>query len=78
VAVLARWRWWTSVPFSPGFWSFSFPVAAFASVVVEAVRRGGWPTEVAFGAVLIASALIAYLAVRTLVLLLRGRLLPPG
>lgn len=78
VAVLARWRWWTNVPFSAGFWSFSFPIAAFASVVVEAVRRGGWPMEVAYGAVLAASAVIGYLAVRTLALLFRGRLLPPG
>lgn len=78
VAVLARWRWWTGVPFSAGFWSFSFPLAALAAVVVEAVRRGGWPVEVAYGAVLIASAVIAYLAARTLLLLVRGRLLPPG
>ena len=78
IAVLARWRWWTNVPFSAGFWSFSFPIAAFASVVVEAVRRGGWPMEVAYGAVLVASVVIGYLAVRTLTLLFRGRLLPPG
>ena len=78
IAVLARWRWWTNVPFSVGFWSFSFPIAAFASVVVEAVRRGGWPMEVAYGAVLVATAVIGYLAVRTVVLLVRGRLLPPG
>ena len=77
-AVLARWRWWTNVPFSAGFWSFSFPIAAFASVVVETMRRGGWPMEVAYGAVLAASAVIGYLAVRTLMLLFRGRLLPPG
>ena len=78
IAVLARWRWWTNVPFSAGFWSFSFPIAAFASVVAEAVLRGGWPFEVAYGAVLIASALIAYLTVRTTSLLVRGHLLPPG
>lgn len=78
VAVLARWRWWTDVPFSAGFWSFSFPIAAFASVVVEAVRRGGWPVEVAYGAVVVATVIIGYLAVRTLALLFRGRLLPPG
>ena len=78
IAVLARWRWWTNVPFSAGFWSFSFPVAAFASVVVDAVRRGGWPTPVAYGAVIVASMLIVYLAVRTIALLLRGRLLPPA
>ena len=78
IAVLARWRWWTSVPFSAGFWSFSFPIAAFAAVVVEVVRRGSWPIAVAYAAVLAATAVIAYLAVRTLALLYRGRLLPPG
>ena len=78
IAVLARWRWWTAVPFSAGFWSFSFPIAAFASVIVEAVRRGGWPLAVAYGAVLVATALIGYLAARTLALLARGRLLPPA
>ena len=78
LAVLARWRWWTNVPFSAGFWSFSFPIAAFASVVVETVSRSGWPMEVAYGAVLAATAVIGYLTVRTLALLFRGRLLPPG
>jgi tellurite resistance protein len=77
IAVLTRWRWWTDVPFSVGFWSFSFPVAALAGAVVEAVRRGGWPTGVAWIAVAAASAIILFLAVRTLWLLLRGRLLPP-
>jgi tellurite resistance protein len=75
-AVLTRWRWWTAVPFSAGFWSFSFPLAALASAAVDAVTRGGWPTAVAVWAALIASAVIAFLAVRTLVLLVRGKLLP--
>ena len=78
IAVLTRWRWWTDVPFSVGFWSFSFPVAALAAAVVEAVRRGGWPTWVAWTAVTVASAVIGFLAVRTLWLLARGRLLPPS
>ncbi|MBF7728903.1 hypothetical protein [Pseudomonas sp. N040] len=76
VAVLTRWQWWSSTPFSFSFWSFSFPLAALASAVVEAVRRGGWPSEVALAAVLLASLVIAYLLVRTLLLLLRGQLLP--
>lgn len=76
VAVLTRWHWWTSTPFTFGFWSFSFPLAALASVTIEAVRRGGWPSEVALTAVLLVSLIIAYLAVRTLLLLLRGQLLP--
>ena len=76
-AVLTRWRYWTEVPFSVGFWSFSFPLAAMAGATVEAVRRGGWPTQVALGAVVIASAVIAFLAARTCLLLVRGRLLAP-
>ncbi|MDO8179568.1 MAG: hypothetical protein Q7T62_15110 [Undibacterium sp.] len=77
-AVLTRWKWWTETPFSASFWSFSFPVATLASCIAEAVRRGGWPAEVAFGAVLLASLLVAFLAVRTLILLFQGRLLPPA
>jgi tellurite resistance protein len=74
-AVLTRWRWWTQTPFSFSFWSFSFPLAALASSIAEAVRRGGWPPEVALAAVLLASALVLFLALRTLILLLQGRLL---
>jgi tellurite resistance protein len=66
------------VPFSVGFWSFSFPLTALAGAAVEAVRRAGWPPGMALGAVLVASAVIAFLSVRTLVLLLRGRFIPPG
>ncbi len=76
LAVLARWHWWTAAPFSAGFWSFSFPMAAIASVTVESVQRGGWPAFPAWAAVLVASAVIAYLALRTLALLRQGRLLP--
>jgi tellurite resistance protein len=76
-AVLTRWRWWTEVPFSVGFWSFSFPLAALAAAAVEAVHRAGWPAGMAQGAVLLASAVIAFLAVRTIGLLLQRRLLPP-
>jgi tellurite resistance protein len=76
VAVLTRWHWWTSSPFTFSFWSFSFPLAALASVTIEVVRRGDWPDEVALAAVVLVSLIIAYLAVRTLLLLLRGQLLP--
>lgn len=77
LAVLTRWRYWSAAPFSTGFWSFSFPLAAMAGAIVEAVRRGDWPPLVALVAVLVASAVIAFLAVRTLLLLARGKLLPP-
>ena len=76
LAVLSRWRSWTAVPFSVDFWSFSFPLAVLASAIVEAVRRGNWPPEVALAAVLTTSLLVAFLAVRTLHLLASGRLLP--
>ena len=76
LAVLSRWRSWTAVPFSAGFWSFSFPLAALASAIVEAVRRGNWLPEVALAAVLTVSLVVAFLAARTLLLLASGRLLP--
>lgn len=78
VAVLVRWRWWAETPFSAGFWSFSFPIAAYAGVVVEAVHRGGWPLWPAWSAMLVASVVIAFLALRTLLLWRAGRLLPPA
>lgn len=77
VAVMARHKWWRQVPFAVGFWSFSFPVAAFAASVIEVVRRGGWPSGVAATALILASAVIAFLAVRTVLLLGRGQLIPP-
>lgn len=75
-AVLTRWRWWSATPFSANFWSFSFPLAAIASSVAEAVRRGGWPPTVAYVAVILVSLLVLFLTVRTLILLATGRLLP--
>jgi tellurite resistance protein len=76
LAVLTRWRYWAAVPFNVGFWSFSFPLAALAGAAVEAVRHGGWPASVAFTAVGLASAVVAYLAFKTLVLTAQGKLLP--
>ena len=80
LAVLARYPWWSRTPFGIGFWSFSFPLAALAGAVIEVVRRGGWPATVGGIALAVASLVIAYLAVRTLALLVRGRILPapPG
>jgi tellurite resistance protein len=76
VAVLARYQWWHQVPFSTGFWSFSFPLAALAGATVEVVRRGGWPSAVGAVALAIASTVIGFLLLRTLMLLLRGQLIP--
>jgi tellurite resistance protein len=76
VAVLARYKWWRQVPFAIGFWSFSFPVAAFAAALIEVVRRGGWPPAIAGTGLALASVVIAFLALRTLRLLAQGRLIP--
>jgi tellurite resistance protein len=76
VAVMARWSWWSKVPFSIGFWSFSFPVGALAGAVIEVVRRGHWPALVGGIALAMASSVILFLAVRTVILALQGRLLP--
>ena len=76
VAVMARYRWWGHVPFSIGFWSFSFPVAALASGVIEVVHRGGWSPAAGGIALGLASLVIAFLLFRTGLLLLRGKLIP--
>lgn len=78
VAVMARYKWWRAVPFAVGFWSFSFPVAAFAAGVIEVVRRSSWPPLVAGLALALASAVIAFLLLRTVLLLVQGRLIPPA
>ena len=53
----------------------SFPLAALSSVVLEAVHDGGWPLWIGIAALLAASAVIAFLALRTAILLLQGRFL---
>lgn len=73
--VLARYRWWSEVPFSLGFWSFSFPLAALSSIVIEALHREGWPAWIGYAVLLAASAAIGFLTIRTLILLLQGKLL---
>jgi tellurite resistance protein len=66
------------VPFAIGFWSFSFPLAALSGAVVEVVRRGGWPPLVGGMALTLSSCVIAFLSIKTLVLLAQGRLIPPA
>jgi len=78
VAVMARYPWWSKVPFAIGFWSFSFPIAALSGAVIEVVRRGGWPSMVGGVALAVSSSLILFLGVRTLQLLIKGKLIPPA
>lgn len=75
LAVVARYKWWGAVPFSLGFWSFSFPLAAFAGAVIEVVRRGGWPPFIGAIALGVALLAFAFLGVKTLILAARGKLL---
>lgn len=77
VAVLARYKWWGKVPFSIGFWSFSFPLAALAGAVIEVVRRGGWPPFVGGLALAMASTAISFLLLRTCILQLQNKILTP-
>ncbi len=78
VTVLTRYRWWSSVPFAIGFWSFSFPLASLSAVVMEVVRRGGWPPLVGGMALTLSTGVIAFLLVKTLALLAQGKILPPA
>lgn len=78
VAVMARYKWWSRVPFAIGFWSFSFPLAALSGAVIEVVRRGGWPPLVGGVALTVSSAVIAFLSFKTLQLLIKGKLIPPA
>ena len=77
VAVMARYKWWSKVPFAIGFWSFSFPLAALSGAVIEVVRRGGWPPLVGGIALAVSSSVIAFLTLKTLQLMARGKLIPP-
>ena len=62
--------------FSPGLWAYSFGLAALANASIQlGAHSGAWATlaPLLFG---VASLLIAALALGTIMLLLRGRLLP--
>ena len=76
--VFARYRWWARMPFNLGFWSFSFPVAALASAVLEIAHRNGWPFWIGTFTLTAATAIIAWLSLRTVILLVQGRLMPPN
>lgn len=70
-AILTRWRWWSELPFSLGFWSFSFPLAAVTTAIVEAVHRAAWPREVALFSCVLMSLIVLLLIAQTLRLALR-------
>jgi len=70
--------WIRQQAFVPGYWGFSFGVAALPTMVLRMVERGATgPVELAAPVLFIASnVIIAILVVKTLGLLVRGKLLP--
>lgn len=70
--------WIRQQAFVPGYWAFSFGVAALPTMVLRMVERGAagpveWAAPVLFIA---ANLIIAILVVKTLGLLVRGKLIP--
>lgn len=69
--------WIGTQRFSPGYWAFSFGVAALPGMAIRMVARGGSDLEgAAFALFVAANVIIGLLAWKTVVLLLRGTLLP--
>lgn len=70
--------WIRAQAFVPSYWAFSFGVAALPTLAMRMVERGasGPVAWLAPGLFVAANVVIGTLAVKTLTLLLRGRLLP--
>ena len=70
--------WIREQAFVPGYWAFSFGVAALPALAMRMVERGasGFAVDLAFGLFVAANLVFALLAGMTLALLARGRLLP--
>lgn len=70
--------WIRQQPFAPNYWSFSFGVAALPTMAMRMAERGdsGPALWLAPGLFVAANLIIGTLAYKTLVLLLRGKLLP--
>lgn len=71
--------WIRSQSFTPSYWAFSFGTAALPTLAMLIVQRGGapvWMHELAFALFLASNAVFAVLIVKTLALLVEGRLLP--
>lgn len=71
--------WILAQPFSAGYWGFSFGVAALPTAVVRLAEQGDSQPVMVLAPVLFAFAnvVIGVLAIGSLYLLLRGKLLPP-
>jgi tellurite resistance protein len=70
--------WIREQAFVPGYWAFSFGVAALPALAMRLVERGatGFVADLAVGLFVAANGVFAVLVVMTLASLGRGRLLP--
>lgn len=70
--------WISKQAFVPGYWAFSFGVAALPTFAMLIAQRGGpaWLHELAFALFLAANGIFGVLIVKTVGLLLDGKLLP--
>nr|WP_283255995.1 hypothetical protein [Dyella humicola] len=84
VAALDVWSpfrllpWIREQPFSPGYWGFTFGVAALAAAPLRLIERGETGPIALLAPYLFAAAnlIILGMAIATLNLLVRGKLLP--
>ncbi|RKE37770.1 tellurite resistance protein [Paraburkholderia sp. BL23I1N1] len=72
--------WIRQQAFVPGYWAFSFGVAALPTMAIRMVERGAtgpleWLAPVLF---VVGNLVIGILVVKTLGLLVRGKLIPPA
>jgi tellurite resistance protein len=70
--------WFAQNAFAPGYWAFSFGATAMAGAIIELAERGagGLIAALAGPVFAVTNLFIAFLVVRTLVLLSSGRLIP--
>ncbi len=69
---------YTRLSFTPGFWAFTFSYSAVVADALAwlALRRPPGETGYAIAAVTLLTGFIAWIAVRTALLAVRGRLFP--
>lgn len=71
--------WILQQPFSAPYWAFTFGIAALAQAALRFAERGGGPIADAAPYIFaVATAIIGGIALGTIWLLLRGKLIPPA
>jgi tellurite resistance protein len=74
VRLVGRFR---DVPFTPAYWAFAFPVATLSAATLRA-PPGSVAGDLALPIFVVANALVAAVAYKTIAAASRGRLAPPG